>query len=107
MEKKISLSFGIMVIAFLLIFYILIKGYNTARLNDYRAFRMTINRIINERNANDRMLYMQLAMEQRTNIDLKNTLADTRNALDVLSKKLAQPAMPMAPASAPAPAAAK
>ena len=41
-------------------------------------------------------------MELKENDYLKNTLADTRNSLDQLTKKIDQPAL--APASAPAPA---
>jgi len=100
-EKKISLSFGIVVIAFLLIFYILIKGYNTARLNDYKAFRMTITRIVNERNANDRMLYTQLTTEQKANDELQALLSQTKNDLDALTKKLGQPTPAAAPVAAP------
>ena len=102
-NKKISLSFGIVVIAFLAIFYILIKDFNTRRLNDYKEYAATITNIINQKNNKIRVLYSRLVVEQKANEDLKNTLAETRNSLDALSKKLAQPAVvAVVPVNAPA-----
>ena len=104
-NKKISLSFGIVVIAFLVIFYILIKDFNTRRLNDFKEYAASITNVVNQKNNKLRVLYNRLVAVQKENQDLKNTLSETRNSLDMLSKKLAQPAAVVAvPASQPVPA---
>lgn len=107
-NKKINFSFIIVAITFLLIFYIMISDYNSRRINEFKNYANNITNIIHQKNYRLKILAYQLARERKENQDLKNTLSETRNALDVLSKKLAQQAQaPVAiPVTAPAPASA-
>ena len=104
-NNKINLSFGIVVIAFLVIFYILINNFNARRIHDFKDYAHAISNVVKEKNTKIQILSYRLAAEQKQNEDLKKTLTDTRNDLESLTKKLAQPAPVAAPASAPAPAA--
>lgn len=100
-NKKIGLSFGIVAVAFLVIIYMLVKDFNNRRANDYADYVASITNLVKQKNDKIKIIARRLAVEQKENEDLKNTLADTRNNLDALSKKLAQSAAPVvAPASA-------
>ena len=100
-NKKISLSFGIVVIAFLVVFYILLKDFNNKRVNDYKEYIASITNIVKAKNNKIRILSNQLAEEIKVIQDLKNTLADTRNELETLSNKLAQQAPVLVHANVP------
>jgi hypothetical protein len=100
-NKKIDVLFGLVVIAFLVVTIILIKDFKSQRVNDFNDYRMTLTNIVKQKNDRIKMLSNQLMAQRKENQDLKNTLAQTRNDLDSISKKLAQPVVP-APASAPA-----
>jgi len=102
-NKKINLSFCIVVITFLVIFYILLKGFNNIRVNDFKEYTVNIAKVVSIENNRIRILAYRLAVQQKENEDLKNTLAETRNSLEALSKKLILPAPVAAPASVPAP----
>jgi septal ring factor EnvC (AmiA/AmiB activator) len=102
--KKINLSFGIVVITILAMFYIILKDFNNRRLNDYKSYISSITNIVKQKNNKIRELASQLAVEQTVIDDLKNTLAETRNGLDNLSKKIAQQAPAGVPTPVPAPA---
>jgi septal ring factor EnvC (AmiA/AmiB activator) len=99
-NKKIGLSFGIVVIAFLVVFYILFKDFNNSRVNDFKDYIANITSIVKQKNNKIRILAYQLAVEQKENEDLRNTLADTRNDLDSISKKIAQQVPVAVPATA-------
>lgn len=104
--KKTNLLFYLVVLFFFLVIYILIRDLNAKRAVEYRDFAVSITNIVKEKNNKIRVLYRLLVAKEKENQDLTNTLAETRNDLDALSKKLAMPVPAAVPASAPAPAAA-
>ena len=104
-NKKIDVLFGVVVIAFLAVTFILIKEFNAKRANDYKEYSAAIANIVKLKNDKIIILSSRLAMEQKENADLRNTLSDTRNDLEGLTKKLGQPvSAPAAPAAPVAPA---
>jgi septal ring factor EnvC (AmiA/AmiB activator) len=103
-NKKIDVLFGLVVIAFLVVTIILIKEYKAQRSNDLGEYKAVLSSIVRQKNNKIKILSNQLMAQQKENEDLKNTLAETRNDLDSLSKKLAQP-VPVAAVPAPAAAA--
>ena len=93
------------VLFFLALTFILIRDLNAKRANDYQDFSVIIAKIVREKNDKIRELSRELIAKQNENAALNNTLAQTRNDLDGLTKKLSQPPTPPAlPVSAPAPA---
>jgi len=99
-NKRIDVLFGIVVIGFLVVTLVLVKDFNARRAGDFKEYVATITNIVKLKNNKIRMLSNMLITKEKQNADLENTLTDTRNALDALSKKLVQPA----PVAAPAPA---
>jgi regulatory protein YycI of two-component signal transduction system YycFG len=102
-NKKIDVLFGVVVIAFLVVTIFLIKDFNAKRTNDYKEYAATVANIVKQKNDKIKIFSGLLAAKQKENDDLKNTLSETRNALESISKKLAQPVAAAAPASVPAP----
>ncbi len=90
--RKIDVLFGLAVIGFLVVTIILIKDFNYERSNDLKEYQATLTNIVMQKNNKIKLLANRLMMEQKENEDLKNTLSETRNDLEALSKKLAQPA---------------
>jgi hypothetical protein len=103
-NKKINVVFYLVVTFFFAVFAILITDLNAKRANEFKDYAVTITKIVKQKNNKIRVLYRLLISKEKENEDLKNTLAETRNDLDALSKKLAVPVPAAAPASAPAPA---
>ena len=101
--RKVDVLFGLVVIAFLAVTIILIKEMNYKRANDFKEYTTVLSNIVKQKNNKIKIIARQLLAEQKENQDLKSTLEDTRNALDGLSKKLAQQPPVAAPVSAPAP----
>lgn len=101
-NKKTDVLAILVVLAFFAVIILLVKDSNSRRLNDFKQYSATLSNIVNRKNDKIRMLYSELMVKQKENEDLKNTLTETRNDLDGLSRKLAQPAPAAAPASAPA-----
>lgn len=99
-NKRIDLIFAILVIAFLIVAIMLISETNARRIKGYEQSTIAINNIVRQKNSKIKSLYTQLVLAEQENTDLKNTLSDTRNALESLSKKLAQPVLIPAPAAA-------
>jgi len=91
-NKKINVPFYLAVIIFLVLTIMLIKDFKAQRANDFERYLTDITNIVNRDNHKIKILFNQLAAQQKENEDLKNTLAQTKNDLDSLSKKLAQPA---------------
>ena len=81
-NKKINVLFGLAVIAFFVVTLILVKDFKTVRSNDYKEYKAVVANIVTMKNDRIKIL-------AKENADLKNTLAETENALDTLSKKLA------------------
>lgn len=96
-NKKIDVVFCVILIVFLVMTVFLIKDFNAKRASDFKAYANTVTNVMKQSNEKIRSLYSQLVAEQKENQDLRNTLADTRNSLDGLSKKLAQPALVAVP----------
>ena len=90
-NKRTDILFGIVVIAFLVVTIILVKDFDAKRANDFKEYTASISNIVQLKNNRIRMLSNQLMLKEKENEDLKNTLSDTRNALEGLSKKLIQP----------------
>lgn|GEM_PF-2344409 len=105
-NKRINVVFYLVVTFFFAVFAILITDLNAKRAVEFRSYAVTITNIVKQKNNKIRVLYRLLIAKEKENEDLKNTLAETRNDLDALSKKLSLPVPAEAPASAPAPAAA-
>jgi hypothetical protein len=106
-NKNIGVVFGVTVIAFLAVTFLLVKDFNTKRVDDLKEYKATITAMVIQKNNKIKMLSNRLAADQKMIDDLRSTLADTRNQLEALSKKLVTPPAP-APvaASEPVPAAA-
>jgi hypothetical protein len=105
-NQKINVVFGLVVIAFLLVTFMLVKDFKAKRDNDKKEYSAMIANIVKMKNDKIIILSNRLKAEEKENADLKSTLADTKNGLDALSKKLPQPASVAASASVPAAAAA-
>ena len=105
-SKKIDVLFGVVIIVFLVVVMVLIKDFNVKRSNDAKEYAAIIANIANQKNNKISILTNKLEMVQKENEDLRNTLAETRNSLEGLTKKLTQPAPVEVPAAVPAPAAA-
>ena len=103
-NKKINVLFYLLVIFFFAVFAILITDLNAKRAVEFKEYAVSITKIVKQKNNKISILYRLLLAKEKENEDLKNTLAETRNDLDALSKKLALPVTAATPASAPAPA---
>ena len=103
-NKKINVFFYLVVVFFLAVIFILIKDLNSKRAVEYKEYAVSITNIVKQKNNKIRVLFNLLQDKIKENEDLKKTLADTRNDLDAISKKLALPVPVAAPVSAPAPA---
>jgi len=101
-NKKINVTFYLVVMVFLVFILILIKDFKLQKANEFKEYAATITNIVKRDNYRLRMLSRMLVAQEKENADLKNTLADTRNSLDALSKKLAQPTPVAVPAASPA-----
>jgi signal transduction histidine kinase len=84
-NKKINVLFYLVVVFFLALIFILLKDLNAQRANDYKVYRNVVANVV--RMENDRIRILA-----KENADLKNVLAETRNALDIVNKRLAQSA---------------
>ena len=90
-NKKIDLLFALIVIAFLISTLLLVKDFKAKRARDYNDFTIVLTKVKTIENVKIKVLSNQLAIAIRENQQLKNALSDTRNDLDALSRKLAQP----------------
>ncbi|MBF0570291.1 MAG: hypothetical protein HQL12_00320 [Candidatus Omnitrophica bacterium] len=104
-NKRLGVFFGLVGIVFIAVVFILIKDFNAKIINDFKDCSASINRIAQGKNAVIKSLSSQLAVKENENEDLKNTLAETRNSLEALSKKLLQPVSVAVSAGQQAPAA--
>ncbi len=84
-NKKINVPFYLVVIFFLALIIILIKDFKAQRAIDFKVYKAVVAHILRIENGRINILVKE-------NADLKNALADTKNTLDALSKRLAQPA---------------
>lgn len=82
-NKRINVLFCLVLIFFLALTFILMRAYDTRRINDFKDL-VYISKIIKEKNNKIRMLYQE-------NIVLKQTLVQTRNQLEAISQRLGQP----------------
>jgi hypothetical protein len=112
-NKKINVLFCSTLIIVLAGFIFLIKDFNARRANDFKEYTASVTNLIKRDNNKIKILYNQLMaqqkeliVQQKENAILRNTLAETRNGLDALTKKLIQPMPVAAVTSIPAPASA-
>ncbi len=84
--------FSVAVIVFFVVTIILIRDFNIKRTNDYKAYSAAILNIVQQKNNTIRVLSNLLAEKEKENANLKDSLSDTRNTIDALSKRLAHPA---------------
>lgn len=101
-NKKIDVLACLVVLAFFAIIIILVRDFNARRAIDFKNYSTSISNVVLRKNDKIRFLFGQLMEKQKENEDLKKTLTDTRNELDALSRKLAQPAAVAVPAVVPA-----
>jgi len=101
-NKKIDVLFGLVVIGFLVVIIFLTRDFNTERSSDFKEYAADLTGIIKQKNNKIKILASRLTMIQKENEDLKNTLSETRNDLEALGKRLAQPAPVTAPVAAAA-----
>jgi len=70
-------------------------------VSEYNQYTNFMVRIVNQKNAKIRVLYHLLLIKEKENAYLRNTLGETRNDLESLTRKLAQPqAQPTPPPAA-------
>jgi hypothetical protein len=70
-DKRINVSFYLVVIFFLVIILVLIKDSNTQRLYDYKVYRTVVANIV-------RMENHRINVLVKENADLKHALAATK-----------------------------
>jgi 5-bromo-4-chloroindolyl phosphate hydrolysis protein len=93
-NKRINVLFCLVLLFFIALSFILIRGFNARRANDINDL-ILISQRIKLKNVQIRMLYNQLVIARKENATLKTALQETKNDLDALSKRLG-------PSSAPA-----
>ena len=98
-NKKINVFFYSALIIFIAIIVILINDFNARRAKDLNEFAVNINSIVKLDNDRIRALTRMLVIQEKENQDLRDTLAETRNSLEALGKKLV-PAIAPIPATA-------
>lgn len=106
-NRKKNALFGFVLIAFIAGAIILVKDFNSIRDNDNRQCTDTINSILRQKSTVINSLYHRLSVVRAENEDLRRTLADTRNDLEILTSKLAEHADVQVPSGAQASAGAK
>jgi len=106
-HKKIDVLFGIFIVGFMAVTFLMFKELNNKRTSDLKEYSNVISNIVKQKNDKIRFFYAQLVEKQnellakeKENDDLKKTLTDTRNSLESITKRLTQPAT--APAVVPA-----
>lgn len=99
-NKRFDLLFIVTLVAFLIVGYIVIQEFESKRKSDYQEYSTTLSKVVKLKNDRIRVLADLLAQKERDNADLKNTLSETRNSLETLSKKLVAPTQAVAPAAA-------
>ncbi len=87
-HKKVNILFVLLLVFFLAVTYILIRDLNENRAADYKDFTVTLAKIVRQKNTHIRDLSQQMMALRQENADLKDTLAQTKSAIDNLSQKL-------------------
>ena len=101
-NRRINELFGAVVVVFIVAFIMMIRNLDVQRINDFKVYTTTVNSIVKGKNSVIMALSKRLAVKNRENEDLKNTLSDTRNDLESISKKLTEPVPVAASVSVPA-----
>jgi len=101
MENKptINTSFGVVVIAFLLVVMVVSNDFNNKKFNDQKESVACMANLVRTKNNKIILLSKQLAAKQKEYDSLQKTLMGTRNSLDALSKKSPEAAAPPAVAA--------
>ena len=86
---KIDPLFGLFIIVFVAADLVLIKDFEIQKTNDLKSFSNSIAGIVKGKNDVINNLSSQLVLQENENQDLRNTLSDTRNKLELLTKNLA------------------
>jgi len=106
-NKKISVLLGLAAGAVIIAAFMMLRDFDAHRSSDFKAYSVAFESIVKGKNLVIQNLSVQLSRKEAENKDLRNTLSETRNALESLSKKIMmQPVSEEAPAGASAPAAA-
>ncbi|MBF0504525.1 MAG: hypothetical protein HQL14_05405 [Candidatus Omnitrophica bacterium] len=105
-KKKIDPLFGVVVIALLVAIIFLVGDLNSKMFNDEKEYRANLGALIKIKNEKIQILSRQLAQKQGEYDSLQKTLLETRNNLELLSKKLTDLSTPPAAVPAAAPVAA-
>ncbi|MBF0510920.1 MAG: hypothetical protein HQL13_01185 [Candidatus Omnitrophica bacterium] len=93
-NKKVNVSVGIIVIVLLLLFCVLSNVFYSSKVSTLKEYTAVMAQLIKENINTIKSLSDKLAVKEKENQDLKNTLANTRNALEALSNKFAKPSAP-------------
>ena len=100
--KKNDILFVAIAIILLTVTIFLFKGFTSQIISDFDNYSVTITNITKLKSVKIQSLSDQLAAKEKENQDLRNTLADTRNQLENLTKKLTLPTAAGVAVSAPA-----
>ena len=87
-NKKDIWLYGLTLAFFLVFTVVLICRFNLQRSKDIKGYAAALTNIVKQENDKIIVLSNQLAIAERENVDLKNTLTDTRNSLESLTGKL-------------------
>ena len=105
---KPNVLFYTTLVIFLILTFVMVEYSNFKRANDYQKYLVILSNVVTRDNDKMKYLYGQLVaqhnalmMLQKENEGLRDALTETRNGLDALSKKFAQP-LAMAPEGVPA-----
>jgi len=89
--KKNEIIFTVVLLAVLGVAVVLFMNFTARVKGNFDEYSANLTNMAKWRDSKIESLSMQLALEEKENKSLRNTLAETRNALENLSKKLIQP----------------
>jgi hypothetical protein len=98
-KKNIDTLFGLVVISFLAVAILALNQFDTKRIKDQKESMATMSQLIKFKNDRIIILSKRLVQKQRQYDALQRMLVDTRNNLDVLSKRLPEATLPSAAAT--------
>ena len=98
-KQKINTSFGVVVIAFLVVVMFVLNDSNNKNLNSQKETVACMANLVKIKNDKIIILSKRLAEKQKEYDSLQKTLTDAKNSLDALSKKSPEAGAPAAVAA--------
>ena len=89
--KRMVIMVGVNIVFILCMLVVFFKVINAIKADDLKYYSISIDKVIKQKDGVIRDLYNRLMIEDKENQDMKNTLSNTRNALESLSNKFIQP----------------